>query len=497
MRKEELLEIISNGENSSVEFKLDEIRPEQLAKEIVALANFHGGKIFIGVADNGEIEGIKRKNIEEWVMDTVFGRYVHPVIIPFYEEIELDGRKVAVVSFPSGISKPYVVRNNGREDVYIRIGSTSRLATREQQAQLYSVGGMLHTEVMPVPGTSLSSLDHVRLENYIYDILGEPSSIISKEEWIDRLSGLGFIIKSDDGRILSTVAGLLLFGINPRRYLKNAGLRVMVFPGGDKEYRALLDEIIDSPLVGRWKVSSGVKELIDAGLIEKFIFALSPFISEESDKIDNNLRREKKFIYPVEAIRETVVNAFAHRDWTRFADVEVAGYSDRLEVISPGAFQNSMTIEKMIAGQRCARNPVIVEVLRDYGYVDARGMGIRTKVIPLMKKFLNKDPVFKATEDYVSVTLPNSETGFVKEVRTEYNVSTNASINALINAPLTRLQKEILEIIRNNEFVTYEEIADVTKRDRSTVMRNVQKLKGLNLIKRSGSRKTGRWIILF
>lgn len=493
MNKEELLEIIRNGESSSVEFKLDEIRPEQLAKEIVALANFHGGKIFIGVADNGEIEGIKRKNIEEWVMDTVFGRYIHPVIIPFYEEIEIDGRKVAVISFPAGISKPYVVRNNGREDVYIRIGSTSRLATREQQAQLYSVGGMLHTEVMPVPGTSLNSLDNVRLENYIYDILGEPSSIISKEEWTDRLSGLGFIVKGNDGRMLCTVAGLLLFGINPRRYLKNAGLRIMVFSGIDKEYKALLDEVVDSPLVGRWKVSSGSKELVDAGLIEKFIFAITPFISEESDKIDNNLRREKKFIYPLEAIRETVVNAFAHRDWTRFADIEVAGYSDRLEVISPGSFQNSMTIEKMIAGQRCARNPIVVEVLRDYGYVDARGMGIRTKVIPLMKKFLNRDPVFKATEDYVSVTLPNSGTEFVKDVRTEYN----ASLNAPINAPLTRLQKEILEIIRNNEFVTYEDIADVTKRDRSTVMRNVQKLKNLNLIKRSGSRKTGRWIILF
>lgn len=493
MNKEELLEIIRNGESSSVEFKLDEIRPEQLAKEIVALANFHGGKIFIGVADNGEIEGIKRKNIEEWVMDTVFGRYIHPVIIPFYEEIEIDGRKVAVISFPAGISKPYVVRNNGREDVYIRIGSTSRLATREQQAQLYSIGGLLHTEVMPVPGTSLNSLDNVRLENYIYDILGEPSSIISKEEWTDRLSGLGFIVKGNDGRMLCTVAGLLLFGINPRRYLKNAGLRIMVFSGIDKEYKALLDEVVDSPLVGRWKVSSGSKELVDAGLIEKFIFAITPFISEESDKIDNNLRREKKFIYPLEAIRETVVNAFAHRDWTRFADIEVAGYSDRLEVISPGSFQNSMTIEKMIAGQRCARNPIVVEVLRDYGYVDARGMGIRTKVIPLMKKFLNRDPVFKATEDYVSVTLPNSGTEFVKDVRTEYN----ASLNAPINAPLTRLQKEILEIIRNNEFVTYEDIADVTKRDRSTVMRNVQKLKNLNLIKRSGSRKTGRWIILF
>lgn len=72
------------------------------------------------------------------------------MILPFYEVVRLDdGKSVAVISFPQGISKPYVVRDRGREDVYIRIGSTSRIATREQQMRLFELGGMLHTEVMP------------------------------------------------------------------------------------------------------------------------------------------------------------------------------------------------------------------------------------------------------------------------------------------------------------------------------------------------------------
>ena len=61
------------------------------------------------------------------------------------------------------ISKPYVVRHQGREEIFIRVGSTSRLATREQQMRLFEIGGMLHTEVMPVPRTDISSLDEARL----------------------------------------------------------------------------------------------------------------------------------------------------------------------------------------------------------------------------------------------------------------------------------------------------------------------------------------------
>ncbi len=131
---------------------------------------------------------------------------------------------------------------------------------------------------------------------------------------------------------------------------------------------------------------------------------IEPYIREESDEINENLRRDNKWLYPIEAIREGLLNAFAHRDWTRNVDVEVGVYSDRIEIISPGALINSMTIEKMKSGQRNYRNPLIMEVLRDYGYVDYRGMGIRTKVVPLMKKFNGTEPVFEANEDFLKTT---------------------------------------------------------------------------------------------
>ncbi len=67
-----------------------------------------------------------------------------------------------------------------------------------------------------------------------------------------------------------------------------------------------------------------------------------------------------------------------------------------------------MTIEKVLAGQRSPRNPIIVEVLRDYGYVDARGMGVRNKIIPLMLEINGVNPGFEATEDHVRVVLPRA-----------------------------------------------------------------------------------------
>jgi len=149
--------------------------------------------------------------------------------------------------------------------------------------------------------------------------------------------------------------------------------------------------------------------LIDGGVIERFIEQISPFVSLEAAAIDENFRREIQWFYPIDAIREVVVNALVHRDWTRFVDIEVGIYADRFEVISPGALQNSMTIEKMIAGQRSPRNILIMEVLRDYGYVDYRGMGIRTKVVPLMKSMNHVEPIFEVTEDYVKTILPRAK----------------------------------------------------------------------------------------
>ncbi|HBF08007.1 MAG TPA: transcriptional regulator [Gammaproteobacteria bacterium] len=403
MLKTELLEIIANGENSGVEFKRDDIRPEQLAKEIVALANFQGGKVLLGIDDDGTISGIQRADLEEWVMN-IFQNKIHPMILPFYEEVKIDEKIVAIISFPIGISKPYVVRHAGKEDIYIRVGTTSRLATREQQMRLFELGGMLHTEVMPVPRTDISCLDDARLINYIRDILHDPEVPQSHEEWQSRLLGLGFLTKAADS-ICCTIAGLVLFGKSPRRYLKQAGIRLLSFDAQEKEYQAELDEILDGPMVGRWDIDKGERNLVDGGIIERFMELMTPFLSEESNEVNEELRRTTKWFYPLEAVREVLINALAHRDWTRFVEIEIANYSNRLEIISPGALPNSMTVEKMKAGQRSPRNTIVMEVLRDYGYVDYRGMGVRRKIVPLTKELTGKEPEFELTEDHLKTTL--------------------------------------------------------------------------------------------
>lgn len=410
MLKTELLEIIANGESSGVEFKRDDVRPEKLAKEIVAMANLRGGMILLGVEDDGTVSGIQRDDLETWIMDTVFGRYVHPMLLPFYEIVSVgDNKRVAVVSIAMGTSKPYVVRHNNREDIYVRVGSTSRLATREQQARLFESGGMLHSEALPVSGASFEAMDRERLQDYLLTLVRDREPPTTDEGWLRRMVGLGFMTDATGGTPVCTIAGLLLFGRTPRRYLRQAGVRWMAFNGVDRSYQALDDTVLDAPLVGRFAEQEGAgRELIEPGLIENVMDRMRPFVSTEGEALEGGVRRHRTWHYPPPALREAIVNALAHRDWTRALEVEVTAYSDRLEVLSSGALQNSMTIEKMLAGQRSPRNPIIVEVLRDYGYVDARGMGVRNKIIPLVREASGSEPTFEATEDHVRVILPRA-----------------------------------------------------------------------------------------
>ncbi|MBZ5499149.1 MAG: putative DNA binding domain-containing protein [Acidobacteriia bacterium] len=407
MLKAELLEIIASGESSGVEFKRDDVRPEQIGKEVVAMANFKGGRLLLGVEDDGTISGIQRPDTEEWVMN-IFASKIHPMLLPFYEEVAMDdGKRVAVVTFAEGPSKPYVLRHEGREEIYIRVGTTSRRATREQQARLHEIGGMLHTELLPVSGAGLDALDRQRLSDFLQHITRDPSLPQSDAEWCRRLSALGFLADSPGGVPVCTIAGMLLFGQSPRRFLRQAGIRMMIFEGKEKSYDARYDRVLDGPILPLW-TTSGENRRVRAGdgLLDMADSILMPFVTNQSGEIGEGFRREAAPRFSPEVIREVLLNAVAHRDWTRFADIEFVVYSDRFEVTSPGPLPNMMTIEKMIAGQRSPRNPHLVDILRDYGYVEARGMGIRSKVIPLVRAMTGRDPIFEETDDYLRTIVP-------------------------------------------------------------------------------------------
>ena len=395
MLKAELQRIIEAGEGSKVEFKRDGIRPEQLAQEIVSFASMNGGRILVGVEDDGTVSGVRRRNLQAWLMDTVVGRCVVPPLIPDYDEVAMDRGAVAVIDVAAGVAKPYAVKRGERLDYYLRLGDTCRLASREQMARLFESGGLVSVEKMPVHGSDAGELDERRLREYFERILGDDT-----DDWQRKLLYRDLLVDTGRGEVRCSYAAYALFATEPRRRLPQAGLRLMAFPGPDMDYDASLDEVLDLPFVGLGEQTKG--RFIEQSLPERALSYLQPHISRERLE---GMTRSRFWDYPVEVIRELLVNAFAHRDWTRQNDTRVVVYRDRMEVTSPGALPNGMTIDKIKAGQQAPRNPHVVRILRDYGLTDDRGMGIRRKVIPLMRERNRAAPEFEATGEYFKVVL--------------------------------------------------------------------------------------------
>ena len=389
MNRAELMEIIRNGESSGVEFKRDDVHPQSLAKEIASLANLEGGYILLGVEDDGTVTGLTRSNIEEWVIN-ICSDDIQPPIIPYFEIVLWEGdKKIGVITIPEDSpDKPYKARQGSRWLTFVRIGSSSREATREQEQRLYQASGVLRYDIKPAPGSSLKDLDMNRLINYFRDIRGQDCPEQEEtEQWETLLINTEIMVESRD-KAIPTVGGILLFGKNPNRYLPQAGISAVAYPGMKKDYEAVERETIRGPIVAKL---TGEEDIVDTGLVERAIDFVRRNTGSSAYLVEG--RRIDRPDYPEEVTRETIVNAIAHRDYTiSGTDVELSIYTDRLEVISPGRLPNTVTIERMKAGCRVTRNELIKEVLRDYHYVEATGLGVHRKIIPGMLKHNGTEP---------------------------------------------------------------------------------------------------------
>ncbi len=392
----DVLELTSQPEGAKLEFKRDDERPEIFAKEVVAFANMNGGIALVGVEDDGSISGIRRDNLQEWLMDTVIGRYVHPFILPDYEEVSIQGKRVAVVKIPQGSSKPYVLKYNDRQDIYVRYGNTCQLAGREQQARLFDLGGLLSAEKFPVYGSSISDLDEHRYTEYFRDILIQSPG----EDLQEMLENHSFLV-GDATPLACSYFAYALFAKKPQLRLPQAGIRLSVYEGNDKDYNTIFDKVLDAPLLER-RGSGGTQDPLEPALHERVSALIQPHISRETLQ---RMSRRRTWDYPFEAIRELLINALIHRDWTKQDYVRVIVYKNRMEITSPGALPNGMTTERIKSGAQLQRNPSSVRIFRDYGYVEDQGIGIRRKVIPLMQQHNKREPDFEGTEDHFKVTL--------------------------------------------------------------------------------------------
>ena len=380
MLKAELAELIQNGENSGIEFKRDDVHADSLAKEIAALANLEGGHILLGVEDGGTVSGLSKSpgTAEQWVMN-LCRENLQPPMIPYWEVITWqEGQKIGVITIAADApDKPYRAKRGGAWITYLRVGSTSREASRDEEIRLFQSSGALRYDLRPVPGSTIADLDLERCQNYFKKVLRQKTPPREDHEaWARILLNVDILIE-DKGRHIPTIAGMLLFGEKPNRHLPQAGITTTAFKSCEKDYDTFDEEVIRGPLLPL--VGAKKKNLVP-GVIDRAV----DFVNRNMGHVAwlEGARRIRQKAFPIAAVREVLVNAVAHRDYTiAVTDVELSLYSDRLEVISPGRLPNTVTVEKMKQGYRAARNELIKEILRDYGYVESRGMGVRNKII--------------------------------------------------------------------------------------------------------------------
>lgn len=405
MNRIDLYDLIHNGENSSVEFKRDDVRPEQLAVEMAALLNLEGGHILLGIDDDGDISGLTRseKDAEEWVMN-IAQNNLQPPAIPVWRTVRLDdlGKVVGIIRLPADApDKPYKARRGSAWVTFVRIGSTSRDATREQEMRLYQSSKMLQFDLKPTMNSGLSDLNLNLLQNYLSIIQHDDiPSVDEQGAWLNLLLNLDILMESEANPV-ATVAGLLLFGNAPKRKLPQSGITATAYPGIEKDYNTVDEEEIQGPLVSR-KSESG--DFLDKGVIDRGVDFVERNMGSSAQL--NSGIRERKPALPMDAVRESIVNAVAHRDYAIFGtDIEISLYQDRLDVISPGRLPNGATVSKMKEGFRATRNPLLKDILRDYDYIEHRGMGVRRKIIESMRKHNRKEPDLVEDDDRFIVRL--------------------------------------------------------------------------------------------
>lgn len=386
----ELLDIINGGENFYIEFKEEKVKPKDLGEEIVAFANSEGGTILIGVSDDGKVTGITDKRIEETIMN-ICRNNVIPNIIPNFEYVTIEDKKVVILGIQKGLSKPYSTVDN---KYYIRVGTTKRIASREELLRLFEGNGSLHYDISPVPNTSIRDLNIDVIREYYFkynsfDLYDE------EKEQVERLLINADILKDLNGEKVCSVGGLLIFGKIPSNSLPQNGISFAHFNGND-----ISDELIDKKVIeGR------IQEIAESTLTIIKNNILTPSTIKD-------LKRTEKEDYPLIVLREALVNTLVHRNYSIYGSkIRIFMFNDRIEFRSPGRLPNTVTTEKMKVGVSFARNPFLVKYMENMRFIDQLGRGI-PMIIKNMMSISNIEPKLQELGEEFILTIYKSKSKF-------------------------------------------------------------------------------------
>ncbi|MDR1136300.1 MAG: putative DNA binding domain-containing protein [Clostridiales Family XIII bacterium] len=365
----ELFSILACGEDSQRQFKKNVNNSDSLAADMVAFSNGLGGKIFIGVNDDGSISGLSDddvRRINQLISNTA-SQGVQPAINPMTENIKLDMGFVVIVDISAGINKPYQDKNGV---FWVKSGADKRKATsREEIQRLFQASMLIHADEIPIPGASVADLDL----DYFNDFFLRRFGNTLKEQPLSLPTLLKNMNLLNDE--LLNLSCVLLFAREPQFRLPVFIVKAAAFDSNDLDTNLYND----SRDIGG-KLSDVFRQTIS--------FILDNVRHVQGEQGINSVGIPE---IPRESLEEIISNALVHRNYFISAPVRVFVFRNRVEVISPGHLPNNLTVENIKSGNSNARNPLLASFANNL--LPYRGYG--SGIIRALKKY----PHIEFTDD--------------------------------------------------------------------------------------------------
>lgn len=475
----ELKKIISRGEDSFHQFKEDVRNHDSLAAEMVAFSNFRGGRLFIGVSNKGELVGLSSKDVDRinQLISSSASQHVRSPITIHTENISVGSDRIVIVlTIPDGIDKPYF---DNQGVIWLKSGADKRrIHSKEELRRLFQEVDLLHADEIPTKA-GVEAVNKQLLSTFLKDVY-HTTLPASNAESLQLLENMN--LASNDRLNL---AGLLLFGDNPQIYKPQFIIKAASFFGTEPT-----NSYLDS-------------EDFEGSLSSMFQGALA-FIMRHLHKVQNqksvNSLGDPEI--PRAVFEEILVNALIHRDYFISAPVRLFVFHDRIEIISPGHLPDHLTIEKIRAGNSIQRNPILASFVAK-GLLPYRGLGTGVRRAlqdwPQITFIDDHDGcLFSSIIQRVPIKEPLNK-GSLRALKVHPKPKTVAlkvhaePLNVVSHELLSNLQQNILDVLHKDATASYESLSTQFDVSRTTIMRNIQKLKESGVLSRSGSKKTGHW----
>jgi ATP-dependent DNA helicase RecG len=375
-----LVELLKRPEGKTLEFKRDLSSPDGVLKSLVAFANTAGGAVVIGVEDKSKrVRGVPGILEAEERVASMVTDSIRPRLIP---EIEvLPWRKVNVLIvrvYPSNTRPHYLERLGPEGGVYVRVGSTNRRAEPSQIEELRRFNRMDSFDEEPMPSLNSEAIDF-RVASELF---------APYREFQQRHAKTLRIVTDYQGRLVPTVGGLLLFGKERLSRFPDAWIQVGRFQGTNR-VRAL--------------DSAEIRSYLPVAAEEAVAFAKKHLMRES---VIQGVRRRESWSVPVVAIREALMNAVVHADYSQHgAPIRLAIYDDRVEVENPGLLPFGLTVDDIRQGVSKLRNRVLGRVFHELRLIEHWGSGIQRMTLACREAGL-ADPVLEEIGVHFRVTIP-------------------------------------------------------------------------------------------